>query len=208
MGLPSCNEALKFDNANIKARFRRAKALSSLKRWKECQRDLESVLKRDGKNSKAVDLMRLVQRKLGIGTKNKGDSLLSYDPETDVSEADQGDISQYNLLNHAKSNLEDELEAVHKRLRGCDDAHDAVEMLLDEDACRLELGNSFMFISNEDTEDYLKAKTKGLRAEEKALKRQLNDTLEEMTALRAKLKKKFGDHIGLPEIKKNPHVKR
>merc|ERR1712087_478476 len=133
--------------------------------------------------------MRLVQRKLGIGTKNKGDALLSYDPETDVSEADQGDISQYNLLNHAKSNLDDELEAVHKRLRGCDDAEDAVEMLLDEDAVRLELGNSFMFISNEDTEEYLKVKTKELRTEEKALTRQLRETLEEMTSLRAKLKK-------------------
>ena len=157
---------------------------------------------------KALELMRTVQRRLGIGSKNRGDKLLSYDPETDVSERDQEDIAKYNELNHRKSNLEDGILEIDGELRGINDAVEAVEMLLDEDACRQQLGNAFMPISNDDTELFLKAQSKALTAKSRALRADLGDTVDEMTALRAKLKSKFGDHIGLPEIAKNSKIQR
>ena len=190
------------------ARFRRAKANEKLGRHRESLKDLQFVIKRDSANSKALDLMRIVQRRLGIGTKNRGDKLLSYDPETDVSEQDQLDIAHYNLLNHRKTNLEDDIAEIDTKLRGINDAVDAVEMLLDEDACRRQLGNSFMPISNDDTETFLQEQSKELKAKSHALSAELGDTVDQMTKLRAKLKAKFGDHIGLPEIKKSPNVRR
>jgi len=201
--ITECNSALKYDGSNIKARFRRAKANEKTSNFKESLRDLQVVMKGDGgSNRKAIDLMRIVQRKL------KGDGRLSYEPETDVSEKDQEAICKYNVLNHTKTNLEDDIAAINSELRGLDDAGDAVEMLLDEDACRLRLGNSFMAISNEDTEEYLAAKSKELKGRERALRGRLSETIDQMTALRAKLKAKFGDHIGLPEIAPSQNVKR
>ena len=136
--IPCCDQSLKYDSSNIKARFRRAKANEKLLKHKESLRDLQYVIKKDNKNTKALDLMRIVQRKLGIGTsKNKSDKLLSYDPETDVTEKDQNDICQYNLLNHLKTEYEDKLEELNKKLRGIDDASEAIEMLLDDDDVKL-----------------------------------------------------------------------
>eukprot|EP01083_Nonionella_stella_P226013 803076_1 len=114
----ACDESLKSDSSNIKARFRRAKANEKLSNYKFALSDLKYVIKKDSKNNKALDLMRIVQRKLGIGTsKNVSDKLLSYDPETDVTQKDQKDICEYNLLNHFKTELEDELEDLNKKLR-------------------------------------------------------------------------------------------
>ena len=93
-------------------------------------------------------------------------------------------------------------------MRSIDDASEAIEMLLDEDACRVYMGNSFMFISNDDTEQYLKVESKRVKQDIRNIKVKLNETIEEMTKLRAKLKSKFGDHIGLPEISANKKVKR
>eukprot|EP00484_Ammonia_sp_Unknown_P017769 CAMPEP_0197044992 /NCGR_PEP_ID=MMETSP1384-20130603/20939_1 /TAXON_ID=29189 /ORGANISM="Ammonia sp." /LENGTH=274 /DNA_ID=CAMNT_0042476535 /DNA_START=9 /DNA_END=833 /DNA_ORIENTATION=- len=200
--LPCCDSALKYDSANIKARFRRAKANEKLLKYKESLRDLQYVIKKDSKNTKALDLMRIVQRKLGIGTSsNANNKTLSYDPETDVTEKDQNDICEYNVLNHVKIELDDELTALNEKIRGVDDGLEAIEMLLDEDACRIELGNSFVYISNEDTEQSLKAQSKELKARRNELKQKLNETIDKMGKLRGKLKAKFGDHIGLPEIK-------
>eukprot|EP01083_Nonionella_stella_P066356 174695_1 len=207
--ITACDESLKYDSTNIKARFRRAKANEKLLHFKDSLRDLQYVIKKDSKNTKALDLMRIIQRKLGIGTsQNKADKLLSYDPETDVTQSDQSDICKYNVLNHEKTEYEDQILELNKLLRGCDDATDAVEMLLDEDCCKLELANCFMAISNEDTEDYLKKVAKQNKLKLRQLKQQLNDTIAEMSKLRAKLKAKFGDHIGLPEIKPNSNLKR
>ena len=199
--LSSCDDALKYDASNIKARFRRAKANERLNKPRESLKDLQFVIKRDGANSKALDLMLVVQRRLGMGSKNRGDKLLSYDPETDVSERDQEDIAKYNLLNHRKSNLEDDILEIDGKLRGLEDAGDAVEMLLDEDSCRRQLGNSWMPISNEETEQFLAAQSKQIGERSRALRARLSDTVDEMTALRARLKAKFGDHIGLPEVR-------
>ena len=168
---------------------------------RESLKDLQFVIKRDGANSKALDLMLVVQRRLGMGSKNRGDKLLSYDPETDVSQRDQEDIAKYNLLNHRKSNLEDDILEIDGKLRGLEDAGDAVEMLLDEDSCRRQLGNSWMPISNEETEQFLAAQSKQIGERSRALRARLSDTVDEMTALRARLKAKFGDHIGLPEVR-------
>jgi len=206
--IPSCDDAVKYDSSNIKARFRRAKANEAMGRCKESLKDLQFVIKRDKSNRKALELMRTVQRRLGISTKHRGDKLLSYDPETDVSERDQDDIAKYNLLNHRKSNLEDDILEIAGELRGINDAVEAVEMLLDEDACRRQLGQCFVPISNEDTEEFLHVQSKALSAKSRALRSELGDTIDEMTALRAKLKAKFGDHIGLPEIERNPKIQR
>eukprot|EP01084_Bolivina_argentea_P161268 280765_1 len=107
--IPCCDSSLRYDSSNIKARFRRAKANEKLLRNKNALKDLQFVIKRDSKNTKALDLMRKVQRKLGIGTGGKKDKSLSYDPETDVSNKDQDAICEYNLFNHKKTEFEDEL---------------------------------------------------------------------------------------------------
>ena len=49
---------------------------------------------------------------------------------------------------------------------------------------------------------------KQVKQEIRSIKIKLNETIEQMTKLRAKLKAKFGEHIGLPEIRNNPKVKR
>ena len=64
-----------------------------------------------------------------------------------------------------------------------------------------------MYISNDDTEQYLKVQSKEIKQNTRNIKQKLNQTIETMTKLRAKLKAKFGDHIGLPEIKPNSNVR-
>lgn len=108
--IKDCEHALKCDNGNIKAHFRRAKANEALKKYKLALKDLQFVIKKDINNDCALDLMRIVRRKLGMGTAGKSSKDLNYDPETDVSEDDQQNICLYNVLNHEKIELEDDLQ--------------------------------------------------------------------------------------------------
>merc|ERR1712003_183617 len=103
---------------------------------------------------------------------------------------------------------EDQMNELNKQMRGIEDATDAVEMLLDEDCSKMELGNCFMALSNEDTEEYLQERGKEIKKEMKGLSKNLEETIGKMKTLRAKLKKKFGDHIGLPEIKPNSNLNK
>ena len=50
--VPSCDDAVRYDASNIKARFRRAKANEKMGRYKESLKDLQFVIKRDSSNRK------------------------------------------------------------------------------------------------------------------------------------------------------------
>lgn len=205
--ISDCDNALKYDSSNIKARFRRAKANEALSHYKAALNDLQLVIKNDPHNDKALDLLRIVQRKLGIGTGNLQDKTLDYDPETDVTQDDQNDICNYNIMNHQKVELEDQIDLKTKEQRGLEDGLEAIGMLLDDDGSKYQIANAYFALNNEECEKRLKERSKIIKNEIKDLQSQLSNVVHNMTQLRAKLKAKFGEHIGLPEIKANkPNV--
>ncbi len=81
-------------------------------------------------------------------------------------------------------------------------------MALDEDAIRVQVGACFMEATEEEGEEFVKMRTKEYKAQIKEKQNELNKVISELSQLRAKLKTKFGDHIGLPEVKPSKHAGR
>ena len=82
------------------------------------------------------------------------------------------------------------------------DARDAKETILPEDdSFFLELGSSFVMATEEEVDQFLDKERKELMMKINNKENELKHLKKDMIQVRTQLKNKFGDHIGLPEIK-------
>jgi len=96
--------------------------------------------------------------------------------------------------------LEDEISLTTKEINNLESGQSMMELLLDENAVRLQMGSTFFAISNEKAEELTKQRLKELKGRRDGFAHELEETVEQMKKFRAMLKTKFKDRIGLPEI--------
>jgi tetratricopeptide (TPR) repeat protein len=209
--ITDCEAALEEDEKNLKARFRRAKCLEAMSLLSKAAAELKIVMRSDPENKQAIDLMRKVQRRMGVtgaavgpvvAGKGGKRGTLEEEPETHVTWEAQKQICEYNRLNKVKVEIEDEIAQINKSIDASGEGKEALEMVLDEETSRLTVGDCFFAVkSSEEIEAYIDEKITEKRNKVKALKGDLTDCIATLTPLHAELKKTFGEHIGLPDIK-------
>ncbi|ETO09083.1 hypothetical protein RFI_28305 [Reticulomyxa filosa] len=145
-----------------------------------------------------------------------------FDPDIDVSKDDLVKICDYNILNKKKIELEDEISLLtvlfghnkktflvlffQKEITQLEAAESMIDMLLDDNAVRLQVGTTSFFITNEASDEFAKQTLKRFKARRAAFTQELDEAIEEMKRQRAFLKAKFKDKIGLPEIEKTENT--
>jgi len=84
-----------------------------------------------------------------------------------------------------------------KDLENLKDATTDLEMILDDDCCKIKVGEVFMECSNEEAEEYVEAKKKEMEGEVKELLEERASLAADMEKLKALLYAKFGKQINL-----------
>jgi len=222
--IADCTESLKRDRSNFKAQFRRAKAYAQLNQNENAINDLKLVVQKDSENTQAKDLLKELESKVKSSTSTDNPQLTTsnaqvstvatttaedsntarkakrLDSEPDVVKEDQDRICDYNILNKKKIELEDEIALTTKEINNLEAAESMLELLLDEDSVRLQMGGVFFAIGNEKADEFAKLRLKELKARRGVFAHDLEEIVEQMKKFRAMLKTKFKDRIGLPEI--------
>lgn len=117
--------------------------------------------------------------------------------EVQVLWEDQQRINMFGRLNHRLLELNDEIEAKTNDVANLTDVSGDIEVLLEDDACKIKVGELFVIVSNEEAEEYAKEELEEKQAQVKALKTEKEGIEKEMTKLKGHLYAKFGDQINL-----------
>lgn len=114
-----------------------------------------------------------------------------------VTWADQQRINEFSRFNLSLSKLDDELKTLQNATANLEDANTDIESLLDDDACKVRIGEVFMDVSNEEAEEFVKAKQTETAKKIAELTEQKQAILKQMDVLKALLYQKFGKQINL-----------
>eukprot|EP00954_Amorphochlora_amoebiformis_P001655 130408-Amorphochlora_amoeboformis.AAC.1 len=87
----------------------------------------------------------------------------SNDPE--VTWEDQQNINAYGRLNQRMMELEDDIKAKKKLAQEIEDGIAELEALIDDDACKILIGECYVQVSNEEAEEFVEEKKKLADAE-------------------------------------------
>lgn len=117
--------------------------------------------------------------------------------EIPVTWEDQQRINEFSRLNTKLQIVEDELRQKKNDVANIEDATGEIESLLDDDACKIKVGEVFIQVSNEDAEEFVKQRKQDTDTEHAKLKEQREGLLKQMDALKAVLYAKFGKQINL-----------
>ncbi|XP_020624667.1 prefoldin subunit 4-like [Orbicella faveolata] len=118
--------------------------------------------------------------------------------DTNITFEDQQQINTFARKSAKLQELKDEIEEKKKELQNLEDAGDEI-MLLDDDTAPIpyRIGEIFIHLSSEETQEYLeKAKSK-LQEEMKSLESQSGEIKGVLGDLKVKLYAKFGNNINL-----------
>jgi len=117
--------------------------------------------------------------------------------EIGVTWSDQQQINEFSKLNLRLNNLSDELQNKQQLLANCKDATSDIAVLMDDDACKIKVGEVFIQTTNEDAEEYVKQKERELQLDVDTLMKETSDIEEQMKSLKTRLYAKFGNQINL-----------
>jgi prefoldin subunit 4 len=93
--------------------------------------------------------------------------------------------------------LKDDIKEKTKDVTNVEDAANEIEMLLDDDACLLKVGELFVHVSNEEADEKIKAVKEVRQKELAALREELEVISKQMEELKKLLYSKFGNSINL-----------
>lgn len=117
--------------------------------------------------------------------------------QVSVTWADQQSINLFSRLTLKLSNLQDELATKQQVFENTKDAKSDIELLLDDDACKIQVGEVFIQVTNEQAEEFAHKRQQELQTEVDTLRSQIDDIQQQMKELKVKLYAKFGDQINL-----------
>lgn len=129
--------------------------------------------------------------------KSAGASSASKGEDVPVTWADQQRINEFSRLNLSLQKLEDDLKTVRNDTANLEDAATDIDSLLDDDACKVRIGEVFMDVSNEEAEEFVKARKEATAKKGADLTAQKESILKQMDVLKALLYQKFGKQINL-----------
>lgn len=110
---------------------------------------------------------------------------------------DQKNINSFGRLNHRMNELHDEAEAQKTKIAGLKDANDEIECLLDDDACRIKVGEMYVDVTNDEATEFAEARMEREKGDLKAIQAEQATLNVEMDKLKAVLYAKFGQTINL-----------
>ena len=110
---------------------------------------------------------------------------------------DQQRINEFSRLNLSLQKVEDELRVQKNSAANLDDAATDIDSLLDDDACKVRIGEVFMDVSNEEAEEFVKEKAAASAKKTAELQEQRTMLIKQMDLLKAMLYQKFGKQINL-----------
>ncbi|XP_068695796.1 prefoldin subunit 4-like [Montipora capricornis] len=118
--------------------------------------------------------------------------------DTNITLEDQQQINTFARKSARFSELKDEIKAKKKELQNIEDASDEL-MLLDDDTAPIpyRIGEVFIHLSSEETQDFLENAKSKLQEEIKTLESQSGEVKTILSDLKVKLYAKFGNNINL-----------
>lgn len=117
--------------------------------------------------------------------------------EVGVLWEDQQRINEFGRLNQRFDEINDELEVKKNELANLTDVAGDIEVLLDDDACKIKVGEVYVTVSNEEAEEYAQEEVKEREEHMATLESEKDDLQTRMGKLKTLLKAKFGDQINL-----------
>lgn len=117
--------------------------------------------------------------------------------EIAVTWEDQQRINEFSRLNLRLQNIDEQLSTGRSSTANLDDAAGDIEMLLDDDACKVKIGEVFWDVSNEQADEFVADKKKAQQDKTTELMGQKEQLVKAMDALKALLYAKFGNQINL-----------
>ncbi len=114
-----------------------------------------------------------------------------------VTWEDQQRINRFSRLNTVSQRIEDDLKIKRGELLNCKDSVSEVENLIDDDACKIKVGEVFIEVDNEEAEKYAKKVKKETEAAVQKLEKEYKEAQAEMEELKKSLYGKFGKAINL-----------
>ena len=114
-----------------------------------------------------------------------------------VTWADQQRINEFSRLNLALQKLDDDLKAGKNDAANLEDAANDIDSLLDDDACKVRIGEVFMDVSNEEAEEFVKEKKAAQEKKQADLVESRKQVIKQMDELKTLLYQKFGKQINL-----------
>ncbi|XP_078365076.1 prefoldin subunit 4-like [Oculina patagonica] len=118
--------------------------------------------------------------------------------DTNITFEDQQQINTFARKSARIQELKDEIEEKKKELQNLGDAGDEI-MLLDDDTAPIpyRIGEIFIHLSSEETQEYLENAKSKLQEEIKSLESKSGEVKELLGDLKVKLYAKFGNNINL-----------
>jgi len=148
----------------------------------------------DWKNHKLVCAQK---HKLLQQPANNSSSVTSAREEVSVTWSDQQRINQFSRLNTQLSSLDDELKTCERDYINLVDACESLEVLIDDDAAMIKIGEVFISVSNEEAEEWAEKKKEEKTKEKEELLKQKEEIEIKMKELKTVLYGKFGKAINL-----------
>lgn len=120
-------------------------------------------------------------------------------PEADIQVTweDQQRINRFSRLNTRIQRIDDEFKGKRAELLNCKDSVSEVENLIDDDCCRIKVGEVFIEVSNDDAEAWAKKVKKQVEEDVKKMEKEHKEIQAEMEELKKVLYGKFGKAINL-----------
>lgn len=123
--------------------------------------------------------------------------------EVAVDWQDQQYINEFGRMNIRMAELDENMKKLKNELASLNDAEQDIEMLLDDDACKIRIGEVYVNVSNDDAEEYVKQEKEEKEAALEEHDKEKAGLVERMNVLKAALKAKFGDAINLDTEKRD-----
>ncbi|XP_073232462.1 prefoldin subunit 4-like [Porites lutea] len=118
--------------------------------------------------------------------------------DTNITFEDQQQINTFARKTARMQELQDEIDAKKKELQNLEDAGDELLMLEDDTApIPYRIGEVFIHLSSEETQEYLENAKSKLQEEVKSLESQSGEVKALLGDLKVKLYAKFGNNINL-----------
>ncbi|KAM7446107.1 Prefoldin subunit 4 [Porites harrisoni] len=118
--------------------------------------------------------------------------------DTNITFEDQQQINTFARKTARMQELQDEIDAKKKELQNLEDAGDELLMLEDDTApIPYRIGEVFIHLSSEETQEYLESAKSKLQEEVKLLESQSGEVKALLGDLKVKLYAKFGNNINL-----------
>mmetsp|Transcript_8695 Transcript_8695/g.16033 ORF Transcript_8695/g.16033 Transcript_8695/m.16033 type:complete len:202 (+) Transcript_8695:149-754(+) len=161
--------------------------------------DLEKWM--DGQISKA-------QKRLGAPKAKKPKTSIggTSDDDPEVTWEDQQRINAYGRLNQRMLELDDEIKEQKSLVQSIIDASQDIEALIDDDACKIKVGEIYVQVDNDEAEEFVVEKQKETQEYLDKLLAEKRELVTKMETLKVILKGKFGKNINLDATTEEDHL--